>query len=211
MPDVIGKTEHTANAKPTLLDAGSLWVPPSSGRQGATAIYQSARKLRDKSIAKKFKGARWVLLKNPLDLIADQSGTLREIKRFGGVLCRAYQLKELDTKPRHLTHPSPTPATAHPAPSPLAYHGPIRPRAALTSLVRRAERCLVARRAPSPRADHLDLMVSGRGQPRAGCGSEVIIDLDADDRAGRAHQFSQQGGDMAVPSSARLVTTTRGS
>ena len=57
-------------------------------------VWQAARTLRDKSIAKKFKGARWVLLKNPLDLTADQHGTLREIKRSGGILWRAYQLKE---------------------------------------------------------------------------------------------------------------------
>ena len=31
-------------------------------------VWQSARKLRDQSIAKKFKGARWALLKNPIDL-----------------------------------------------------------------------------------------------------------------------------------------------
>lgn len=57
-------------------------------------VWQSARKLRDQSIAKKFTGARWALLKNPLDLTEDQSGTLREIKRSGGALWRAYQLKE---------------------------------------------------------------------------------------------------------------------
>ena len=57
-------------------------------------VWQSARKLRDKSVAKRFKGARWVLLKNPIDLTADQHGTLRGLKRFGGVLWRAYQLKE---------------------------------------------------------------------------------------------------------------------
>jgi transposase len=57
-------------------------------------VWQSARKLRDKSIAKRFKGARWALLKNPIDLTKDQNGTLREIKRTGGALWRAYQLKE---------------------------------------------------------------------------------------------------------------------
>ena len=57
-------------------------------------VWQSARRLRDKRIAKKYKGARWVLLKNPGDLTADQTGTLREIKRSGGILWRAYQLKE---------------------------------------------------------------------------------------------------------------------
>jgi transposase len=54
-------------------------------------VWQSARKLRDKTIAKKYKGARWALLKNPGDLNADQTGTLREIKRFEvdtGVLVR---------------------------------------------------------------------------------------------------------------------------
>jgi Transposase len=49
-------------------------------------VWQSARTLRDQSIAKKFTGARWALLKNPLDLTEDQSGTLREIKRSGGAL-----------------------------------------------------------------------------------------------------------------------------
>ncbi len=57
-------------------------------------VWESARTLRDQSIAKRFKGARWALLKNPLDLTEDQSGTLREIKRSGGALWRAYQLKE---------------------------------------------------------------------------------------------------------------------
>lgn len=57
-------------------------------------VWQSARKLRDQSIAKRFTGARWALLKNPLDLTEDQNGTLREIKRTGGALWRAYQLKE---------------------------------------------------------------------------------------------------------------------
>lgn len=31
-------------------------------------VWQSARKLRDQSIAKKSTGARWALLKNPIDL-----------------------------------------------------------------------------------------------------------------------------------------------
>jgi len=50
--------------------------------------------LRDKTIAKTYQGARWALLKNPDDLTADQTGTLREITRSGGILWRAYQLKE---------------------------------------------------------------------------------------------------------------------
>jgi transposase len=57
-------------------------------------VWQSARRLRDKTIAKTYKGARWALLKNPDDLNADQTGTLREIKKSGGALWRAYRLKE---------------------------------------------------------------------------------------------------------------------
>jgi transposase len=57
-------------------------------------VWASARRLRDKTIAKKYKGARWALLKNPDDLNTDQTGTLREIKKSGGALWRAYQLKE---------------------------------------------------------------------------------------------------------------------
>lgn len=57
-------------------------------------VWQAARALPDQRIAKQFKGARWALLKNPVDLTNDQAGTLRQIKRSGGILWRAYQLKE---------------------------------------------------------------------------------------------------------------------
>jgi transposase len=57
-------------------------------------VWQAARKLPNKRIAKKFNGARWALLKNPDTLTEDQAATLAEIKRSGGILWRAYQLKE---------------------------------------------------------------------------------------------------------------------
>jgi transposase len=57
-------------------------------------VWQAARALPDKRIAKAFKGARWALLKNPGDLTDTQAETLREMKRSGGILWRAYQLKE---------------------------------------------------------------------------------------------------------------------
>ncbi|MGH3630818.1 MAG: ISL3 family transposase [Sciscionella sp.] len=57
-------------------------------------VWQAARALPDKTIAKTFKGARWALLKNPGDLTDAQAQTLREMKRSGGILWRAYQLKE---------------------------------------------------------------------------------------------------------------------
>jgi transposase len=48
----------------------------------------------DEAAAKRFKGARWCLLKNPTDLSDDQAATLRKIRRRGGALWRAYSLKE---------------------------------------------------------------------------------------------------------------------
>ena len=44
--------------------------------------------------AKKFKGARWALLKNPTNLSDGQAATLRKLKRRGGDVWRAYTLKE---------------------------------------------------------------------------------------------------------------------
>jgi transposase len=48
----------------------------------------------DAAAAKRFKGARWALLKNPTDLNHDQAATLRRLRRRGGDLWRAYTLKE---------------------------------------------------------------------------------------------------------------------
>ena len=57
-------------------------------------IWQQLRQLPDPDIARKFKGARWALLKNPEDLTARQAATLKVIRRHGGSLWRAYQRKE---------------------------------------------------------------------------------------------------------------------
>ena len=48
----------------------------------------------DEAAARRFKGARWALLKNPTDLSEDQAATLRKLRRRGGELWRAYTLKE---------------------------------------------------------------------------------------------------------------------
>ena len=58
------------------------------------SVWQDLRNLSDKDAARRFKGARWALLKNPGDLTDDQSATLRKLKRRGGDLWRAYALKE---------------------------------------------------------------------------------------------------------------------
>lgn len=57
-------------------------------------IWQQLRALPDPAFAKKFKGARWALLKNPEDLTDRQAATLAAVKRHGGALWRAYQRKE---------------------------------------------------------------------------------------------------------------------
>jgi transposase len=57
-------------------------------------IWQELRRQPDPEIAKKFKGARWALLKNPEDLTEKQAVTLTAIKAGGGGLWRAYQRKE---------------------------------------------------------------------------------------------------------------------
>ncbi|MGH9172050.1 MAG: ISL3 family transposase [Acidimicrobiales bacterium] len=55
--------------------------------------WQEMRSL-DAVAAKRFKGARWCLLKNPDDLNDDQAATLRRLRRHGGAIWRAYSLKE---------------------------------------------------------------------------------------------------------------------
>lgn len=48
----------------------------------------------DEAGAKRFKGARWCLLKNPENLSDEQAATLRKLRRHGGAVWRAYGLKE---------------------------------------------------------------------------------------------------------------------
>ena len=48
----------------------------------------------DEAAARRFKGARWCLLKNPENLNDEQAATLRKLRRRGGDLWRAYSLKE---------------------------------------------------------------------------------------------------------------------
>ena len=57
-------------------------------------IWQQLRQLPDPAVAKRFKGARWALLKNPADLTGAQADVLRLIRQTGGAMWRGYQLKE---------------------------------------------------------------------------------------------------------------------
>jgi transposase len=52
------------------------------------------RTLGDQDAAKRFKDARWALLKNPENLTGRQAQTLKALKAAGGTVARAYLLKE---------------------------------------------------------------------------------------------------------------------
>jgi transposase len=56
--------------------------------------WNELRRSGNPDAAKKFKGARWALLKKPSNLNDDQAATLRKLKRRGGDVWRAYTLKE---------------------------------------------------------------------------------------------------------------------
>jgi transposase len=57
-------------------------------------VWRDLRQLPDQEMARRFKGARWALLKNPTDLTDDQTVTLRKLRRRGGDLWRTCALKE---------------------------------------------------------------------------------------------------------------------
>ena len=56
--------------------------------------WNELRAVGDKDAARRFKGARWSLLKAPQRLNDDQAATLRRLRRAGGEVWRAYTLKE---------------------------------------------------------------------------------------------------------------------
>ena len=56
--------------------------------------WNQLRALGDQQAARRFKDARWTLLKNPENLTVKQAATYRKLKRAGGEVWRAYTLKE---------------------------------------------------------------------------------------------------------------------
>ncbi|MBA3808586.1 MAG: ISL3 family transposase [Solirubrobacterales bacterium] len=56
--------------------------------------WNELRSLGDQQAARRFKDARWALLKNPENLTKSQAVTYRKLKRAGGEVWRAYTLKE---------------------------------------------------------------------------------------------------------------------
>ena len=57
-------------------------------------LWQQLRRLPDDRWAKDFKGSRWALLKNPEDLNPTQQTQLTKLRRNGGGIWRAYEMKE---------------------------------------------------------------------------------------------------------------------
>jgi transposase len=56
--------------------------------------WNELRSLADQTAAKRFKDARWALLKRPENLTDNQAATLAALKAGGGKVARAYALKE---------------------------------------------------------------------------------------------------------------------
>ncbi len=56
--------------------------------------WNELRSLGDQEAAKRFKDARWALLKNHENLTAEQAVTYRKLKHAGGEVWLAYTLKE---------------------------------------------------------------------------------------------------------------------
>jgi transposase len=57
-------------------------------------LWRQLRLLPDPRYARDFKGSRWALLKNPDDLTDTQAAQLKALKRTGGGIWRAYEMKE---------------------------------------------------------------------------------------------------------------------
>jgi transposase len=82
------RDRHRASARPYWW----RWRPKALD-DVRRAVWNDMRDLDDQA-AKKFKDARWSLMKNPDSLTDRQAVTLRRLKRRGGDLWRAYRLKE---------------------------------------------------------------------------------------------------------------------
>ena len=66
--------------------------------------WNQLRALGDQQAAKRFKDARWALLKNPENLTDRQAATHRELRHAGGAVWRAYTAQR--SAPRHLRRPA---------------------------------------------------------------------------------------------------------
>jgi transposase len=93
-PKSVAKTDHAPQAE-------ICWDPFHVVKMGSDALnvvrrehWNQLRATADPATAKRFKGARWALLRNPEDLTDRQADALAAIRRSGGAVWRAYKGKE---------------------------------------------------------------------------------------------------------------------
>ena len=89
----VSKEEHAPQATVCIDPFHVVAVATTALDDVRRAVWNDMRAVDDKA-AKKFKDARWSLMKNPDNLTDKQAATLRRLKRRGGDLWRAYRLKE---------------------------------------------------------------------------------------------------------------------
>ena len=86
-----------ANAPQAVVCIDSFHVAKLGGEaldEVRREYWNELRTLGDQQAAKRFKDARWALLKRPENLTDRQAQTLRSLKAAGGKVARAYELKE---------------------------------------------------------------------------------------------------------------------
>jgi transposase len=86
-----------ANAPQAIVCIDSFHVAKLGGEaldEVRREYWNELRSLGDQQAAKRFKDARWALLKRPENLTDRQAQTLRALKAAGGKVARAYELKE---------------------------------------------------------------------------------------------------------------------
>ncbi|MDP9345239.1 MAG: ISL3 family transposase [Actinomycetota bacterium] len=86
-----------ANAPQAVVCIDSFHVAKLGGEaldEVRREYWNELRSLGDQGAAKRFKDARWALLKRPENLTDRQAATLRALKAAGGKVARAYELKE---------------------------------------------------------------------------------------------------------------------
>lgn len=92
-PKSVAKPGHAPNATVCIDPFHVVALASDALDQVRRQVWNQLRAV-DPDKAKKFKGARWVLLKRPERLTDTQAASLRTLRRHGGAAWRAYGLKE---------------------------------------------------------------------------------------------------------------------